>query len=241
VVNRSFAEHYWPGESAVGRRVAFDPEGPWHEVVGVVADTRHRGLEAPVEPAFYAPLRQKTWEWLSWMTVLVRTDGDPLALTDAVRAQVWELDGDLPLLAVRTVEQLYADSVARRRFDTLVVSLFAGFALLLGLVGLYGVMAFSVVRRTREIGVRMALGARTGAVASLVLRQGARLTAVGLAVGLAAALAASRLLASQLYGVEPHDPVTFAAMAAILGVLSLLACYLPARRAARIDPAEVLK
>jgi ABC-type antimicrobial peptide transport system permease subunit len=175
------------------------------------------------------------------MTVLVRTDEDPLALANAVRDEVWALDPNLPVLEVRTVEGLYRESLARRRFNTLVLSLFAGFALLLGLVGLYGVMAFSVVRRTREIGIRMALGARAGTVSGLVLRQGAVLTFAGLAAGTAAALASSRLMAGLLYGIEPHDPATFAAAAALLAALSLAACYLPARRAARLDPTRALK
>jgi predicted permease len=247
MVNRSFEQRYFPSGGAVGRRMAFDPEGPWHEIVGVVGDTRHLGLEEPPVPAVYAPHRQKTWEWMSWMTLLVRVDplggegADPVILADAVRAEVWALDGALPLLAVRTVEEIYADSLARRRFDTLLVSLFAAAALALGLVGLYGVMAFSVARRTREIGVRMALGARGGSVTGMVLAEGARLTAAGLIVGLAGALAATRLLSSLLFGIEPHDPATFAAVAALLVALALTACWLPARRAARIDPARALQ
>jgi predicted permease len=241
VINQATSRRYWPGEDPVGKRLAFQPEGPWYEIVGVVGDTRHQGLEAPADPATYAPLAQKSWFWLTWMTLLVRADGDPLALADAVRDEVWALDPNLPVLEVRTVESLYRESLARRRFNTLVLSLFAGFALLLGLVGLYGVMAFSVVRRTREIGIRMALGARAGTVAGLVLRQGAALTLAGLAAGTAAALASSRLMSGLLYGIEPHDPATLAAAAALLAALSLAACFLPARRAARLDPTRALK
>lgn len=241
VINQATARRYWPGEDPVGERVAFEAEGPWYEIVGVVGDSRHQGLEAAADPAIYAPLRQKSWRWLTWMTLLIRVDGDPLALADLVRNEVWALDPSLPVLEVRTVESLYRESLARRRFNTLVLSLFAGFALLLGLVGLYGVMAFSVVRRTREIGIRMALGARAGAVSRLVLRQGAVLTLIGLAAGTAAALALTRWLSSLLFGIEPHDPATFAATAALLAALSLAACYLPARRAARLDPTRALK
>jgi predicted permease len=241
VINQAAARRYWPGEEPVGKRVAFQLEGPWHEIVGVVGDTRHQGLEAAADPATYAPLRQKSWHWLTWMTVLVRSDGDPLALAEAVRNEVWALDPNLPVLETRTIESLYRESLARRRFNTLVLSLFAGFALLLGLVGLYGVMAFSVARRTREIGIRMALGARPGTVSWLVLRQGAALTLAGLAAGTAAALALSRLVTSLLFGIEPHDPPTFAAAGALLATLSLAACYLPARHAARLDPTRALR
>jgi predicted permease len=241
VVNEAMARQLWPGEEPLGKRLAFDLEGPWHQVVGVVGDTRDQGLEAPADPAIYAPLAQKGWHWMTWMTVLVRTGGDPHALADAVRDEVWALDPTLPVLATRTVEEVYAESRARRRFHTLLFSLFAGFGLVLGLVGLYGVTAFAVARRTREIGIRMALGARRGNVAAMVLRQGAALTALGLAAGTAAALALSRTLSSLLFGVGPHDPATFAAIVALLAAAALAACYLPARRAARLDPTRALR
>jgi putative ABC transport system permease protein len=218
VINQATSRRYWPGEDPVGQRVAFEPEGPWHEIVGVVGDTRHQGLEATADPATYAPFTQKSWRWLTWMTVLVRSDGDPLALAEAVRNEVWALDPNLPVLETRTVESLYRESLARRRFNTLVLSLFAGFALLLGLVKLYGVT-----------------------VSWLVLRQGAALTLAGLAAGTAAALALSRLVTSLLFGIEPHDPPTFVAAGALLAALSLAACYLPARRAARLDPTRALR
>ena len=241
VVNEAMARELWPGEDPLGKRLAFDPEGPWHEVVGVVGDTRDQGLEAPADPAIYAPLAQKGWHWMTWMTVLVRTGGDPYAVADAVREEVWALDPSLPVLATRTVDEIYAESRARRRFHTLLLSLFAGFALVLGLVGLYGVTAFAVARRTREIGIRMALGAQRASVAAMVLRQGAVLAALGLAAGTAAALALSRTLASLLYGIGPHDPATFAAVVGLLAAAALGACYLPARRAARLDPTRALR
>ena len=241
VVNEAAAHLLWPGQDPVGRRLRFDPEQPWHEVVGVVGDTRQEGLEAAAAPAIYAPLRQKSWRWMTWMTVVVRTDGDPMGLADLVREQVWDIDPNLPMLEIRTVDGLFADSRARRRFNTLLLSLFAGFALILGSVGLYGVMSFAVARRTRELGIRMALGAPRRSVAGLVLRRGAILTAFGLALGTAATLALSATMTSLLFGVGPYDPVTFAGVAALLGAVSLAACLLPARRASRVSPTTALR
>jgi len=240
VVNEAMARRYWPEDDALGRRLAFNAEGPWYEVVGVVGDTRYKDPEAPPPPAMYAPLRQKTWEWMSWMTLLVKTDGDPHTLAEPARQAIWEVDPDLPILATRSVEELAADALSRRRFHTTVFALFAGVALLLGVLGLYGVLAFSVERRRREIGIRMALGARKGSVTRLVLGRGAGLAAAGIALGTVVALGLSQLLAALLYGVRATDPATFVTVALVLGTVALVACLPPLRRALKIDPARVL-
>ncbi|HUF13155.1 MAG TPA: ABC transporter permease, partial [Longimicrobiales bacterium] len=242
MVNRTMAERLWPSGDAVGARVRRDEDQPWIEIVGVVGDTRHHGLEEPVRPAWYFPYEQAPWGWMSWMTLLVRTAGpDPLSHTRALEEAVWSLDRDLPIHRIGLIEDFYADTLARRRFITVLLGGFAALALVLGSIGLYGVLSYSVAGRTREFGVRLALGEAPRSVAAGVLRNGIGLTALGLLLGTAAALALSRFLRSMLWGVAPADPVTLAAVAGVLLCAAALACWLPARRATRADPILALR
>lgn len=246
VVNESLARALWPAGDAVGARISFDDELPederaWIEIVGVAADTRHHGLDRPAQPALYIPHAQKRWGWMSWMTLLVRTKGEPLALAPAVRAAVWELDDRLPIHRLATMRELYAESQARRRFAAQLLALFAGLALLLGAVGVYGVVSYGVVQRRREFGIRLALGAEVRRIATSVVGEGLRVALIGIGAGVVAALLFTRLLAALLFDVSPHDPLTFAAVAALLVVVAAAASWIPARRAMRLDPMAVLR
>ena len=239
VVNETMARKFWPGESPVGRRITIwrDEKFP-REIVGVVGDTRS-SLETPAGPQMYVPYAQDaTWGGLS---LVVRSNADPTSLAAAARAEIRALDKAVPLYNVRTMNEVLSISLARRRVPTLLVGAFALVALLLAVVGIYGVTSYYVTQRTHEIGVRLALGARGADVLRLVLGQSLRLTLGGLAVGLLGALALTRVLAGLLYDVKPTDPLTFAAGSVLLAAVATLACYLPARRATKIDPMIALR
>ena len=241
LVDEEMARRYWPNDDPIGKRIVLGAGGPSErrlEVVGVLGHVRQQGLDDEARVQLYVPFRQ---QGMDGMTLVVRTAGDPLQAVPLVRAAVQAVDRDQPISQVRTVDTLVADSVGQRRLTTVLLALFAGVALLLACIGLYGVTAYSVTQRTREIGVRMALGAAGPQVVGAFVRDGLRLTLVGLAVGLAAALAAGRLIASQLFEVEPGDPVTLAVTAAALAGVAALASYLPARRATRVDPMTALR
>ncbi|HEX8146504.1 MAG TPA: ABC transporter permease [Pyrinomonadaceae bacterium] len=240
LVSESFARKHFPGEDPLGKRlkVYMSEEPAWTEIVGVVGDVRYDNLTAAAEPFVYYPHPGLTYEF---MTLVIRTAGDPAAMAPAVRREIAAIDPDQPVSDVRTMTQVMADTVARARFNTLLLAIFAGLATLLAAVGIFGVMSYSVQLRTREIGLRMALGAQPGRVLMLVLRQGLVLTLVGIGVGLAGALALSRVMSGLLYGVGTSDPATFAAIVGVLAVVSLVACYIPARRATRVDPLVALK
>jgi putative ABC transport system permease protein len=241
LVSESFAQKYFPGEDPIGKRVAvemFDGKPPLTEIVGVVGDVRYDSLTAEAEPTVYFPEPVLTY---SSMTFAVHTDEDPTQLTPAVRREISALDPDQPVSDVRTMTQVMAETVGRARFSTLLFGLFAGLATLLAAVGIFGVMNYSVTLRTREIGLRMALGAQPARVLMLVLRQGLVLTLVGIGIGLALALAVTRVMSSLLFGVDATDPATYAAIVPVLAAVSLLACYIPARRATRIDPLVALR
>jgi putative ABC transport system permease protein len=241
VVNETFARRHFPGQDPLGRRVTFtvsNDAGPqqW-QIVGVVGDVRHFGLAEPAPAELYVPYRQAP---LRLVTLVVR--GAPgVDLGDGLRQAVWSVDKDQPLLMVMPMAQLAADSITLRRVSTILLGGLSAVALFLAALGIYGVMAHSVARRTHEIGVRMAVGARTRDVVGLVLREGGRLAALGGALGLLAALALTRLLESLLFGVSPTDPLSFAAVVAFLSACALLGCWLPARRAARVDPVIALR
>ena len=240
IVSESFARKHFPGEDPLGKRIkVFMSEDPaWTEIVGVVGDVRYDNLTAEAEPTVYYPHPGLTYEF---MTIVVRTAGDPAEMAPAARREIAAIDPDQPVSDVRTMTQVMADTVGRARFNTLLLGIFAGLATLLAAVGIFGVMNYSVQLRTREIGLRMALGAQPGRVLMLVLRQGLILTLIGIGVGLAGALALSRVMSGLLYGVTASDPATFAAIVVVLGVVSLIACYIPARRATRVDPLIALK
>jgi len=251
IVNQTLARTMWPGENPLGKRFACCEPGPkgrmdpvWHEVVGVVADVRAWGLDRRVQPQFYLPIEQmpaSAWDWIGrTMDVVVRTQGGPIPL-NALRTTVASIAPGVPIYGVSTMQQKISGTLARSHFDTFLLSIFAATALLLSSVGIYGVLSYTVAQRTRDIGIRMALGASQTQVMREVLGNGMRLTTLGLVFGLAGALAVTRLLSSLLYGVSSADAITFVAVSLVLTAVALLASYLPSRRATRIDPLVALR
>jgi putative ABC transport system permease protein len=241
VVDEVMAERYWPGADPIGKRITFDSpsdSASWIDVVGVVAHTAQEGLDAERRVQLYFSYRQAG---IAFMSVAVRTTGDPNAAVPEVRRALTSVDADLPLANVSTMERLVADSMGSRRLSTALLGLFSALALLLAAIGIYGVIAHSVTQRTRELGVRMALGAGRPDVLRLVMTQGASIAAIGLVIGLGGAFALTRLMRSQLYQVDATDPVTFTAVAAVLVTVALLATLLPALRAMRLNPVQALR
>ncbi len=241
VINRSFADEYFAGRDPLGRPVVIGG-GPAWTVIGVVEDTRHNGLTGPVRPSFYAPHAQlpSGFEQRT-MSLVIEASGDPAALIQPVRREIHSLDPRLAVSDVRLMEDIVGEAVAGPRFAMLLLGAFAGLALVLGAVGLYGMIAYMVSQRRHEIGIRLALGAGKGNVLGLMVRQGLGIALVGIVIGLAAAFLATRALASVLYGVSAIDPLTFAGAALLLALVALLASYIPARRAARVDPITALR
>jgi len=239
IVNETFVRRFLPDENPLGRHLSLGWGGDKSkEIVGVVRDVKHESLSAERQPEMYVPQVQFP---INAMTVIVRTEGDPLGLVAAARHEVRMLDRDLPLNDIRTLDEYIHSSVTPQRFITLLLTIFAAIALTLTAVGLYGVMAYSVTQRTHEIGIRMALGAQTGDVLKMVVKQGMLLTLVGIGIGLIGAVVLTRVIASLLYGVSATDPVTFVGVAALLTVVALFACYIPARRATKVDPMIALR
>ena len=242
VVDDEMVRRYWPDTDPIGKRIYFGaPAGQpiqYIEVVGVVAHTKHEALDAEDRVQLYLPLQQRPQGFLS---LVVRTDVDPHSVTAAIRQAVRGIDRDQPLAQIRTMEELLAQSVGQRRLAMFLLGLFAGIALLLASIGIYGVMSYSVTQRAHEIGIRMALGAARANVLRLVMRQGMTLVVLGIALGILGALGVTRLLASQLYGVDSTDPATFAIVALMLGSVALLATLIPALRATRLDPLVALR
>jgi putative ABC transport system permease protein len=238
IVNETMAKRYWPGASPIGKRVRFTDQEIWREVVGVVGDVKHWGLDAPVNPELYLPYTQFSAFALTWV---LQTNGDPLALVPLVQRHVRDLDANLPLFQVRTLEEVASRSVGRRRWTMTLLAWFAVLALALAAAGIYGVMAHLVSLRTPEIGVRLALGAKPAAVMRQVLGQGALQAAIGLVIGLGASLALMRGMRTILFGIEPTDPITLAAVGVSLMLVALLAVAVPALRAMRVDPVTALR
>jgi predicted permease len=244
VVSQTAARTFWPNGDAIGKRVTpGTPTSttPWLTVVGIVADVRQVDLVRTPRPAMYVPASQDQGTFPALRDFVVRTSGDPAALAPSIRSAVWGVDSTLPVDRVQTMEQAKATVTATEQFNLLLVSVFAGLALLLAASGLYGLTTYSVSQRTRELGIRVALGARGGTLLRLVLAQGVRLTLVGLAVGAVAALTLTRVMEALLFGIGARDPITFAAVSLLLVGVSLVASLVPAYRATRVDPVVALR
>jgi predicted permease len=237
VVNKSFAERSWPGESAIGKRIRIAEDG-WRTVVGVVGDTRHFSLNEPQLLQAYIPHAQRPQIFTS---IAVRARGNPNDLVKPVQQAIWRVDRDQPVWRFRSMERDLDAVVTSSRTTMWLIGLFALVALSVAAVGVYGVLSYTMAQRTQEMGIRIALGADARRVTRLVIAEGARLVGFALAIGLLASLGAARLLRNQLFGVAPHDVVTFAAVSAALAAVALLACYIPARRASRVDPMVALR
>jgi predicted permease len=240
IINRTLARLLWPDSDPMGKRlrVGGGPDADYATVVGVVGDVRRRGLHLPPGPEAYLPLAQNA---MPFMSLVLRVRGNPERIAPALRAETATLDPGLPLGDVSTVDQLIANSVADRRLRTVLLGSFAGLALLLAVVGVYGVLSYSVAQRSRELGIRMALGGTASGIIGLVLRDTAGMVVAGVVIGLLGALAVSRVLENLLYGVGTTDPVTFIVVPAVLVAAALIASWIPARRASRADPLVVLR
>jgi putative ABC transport system permease protein len=240
VINETMARQYWPGEDPLGQRFRTSAQMPWRTIVGVVGDVRYQGLSEPTIPEMYFAYGQALWPQHT-MTVLVRTAMSPTDSITTIRREVTSLDPNLPIYDVRTMDQWVANSLAAPRFNVALLGTFAGLALILASVGIYGVVSYSVTQRTRELGLRMAIGAQQRDVVAMVLRESLVVVAVGMAVGLAAALLGTRALSGLLFGIGPMDPATWIAVTSLLFGVAFLASYVPARRATRVDPMIALR
>ena len=246
IINETMARQYWTGENALGRRLKIgDPDEPgkqWKQIVGIVADIRQMGLDEPVTAEMYLPYQQITdWPWFIPRDLAIRTSGDTSNLVGAVRQIIREVDPDQPISNIATMAELLGTEASERRMGMIMLAAFAGLALLLASLGIYGVLAYFVSQHTSEIGVRLALGASTRNILFLVLRKGMVLTLLGVVIGIAAALGLTRLMSSLLFGVKAVDPLTFVTVPLLLAGVALLACYLPARRATKVDPLVALR
>jgi predicted permease len=242
IIDETMARKYWPDEEPLGKRLSFEQDSQgnprWREIVGIVGHAKHRNLEGDSRVQYYLPHAQLA---NSNMFLAIRTSGEPTALTGAVRSVIHGLDKDLPIFRVTAMEQLVADSMAQRRFAMTLLVIFAGVALVLAAVGLYGVISYSVTQRSHEIGIRMALGAQGRDVVRMVVRQGMGLAIIGVTIGLAGAFALTQLMATLLFGVTASDPLTFVIIAASMTLIALVACFIPARRATKVDPMVALR
>jgi len=239
MISETAARRFWPGEDPLGKRIRLGGiENPLRTIVGIVSDVHHNGLEDTPDTQAYVPHAQWTG---SFMQLAVRGTADPAGLINAIRNEVKAVDKDIPIYQVATMEQLVSTTTARRRFTLLLAGIFAGLSLVMAGLGIYSVIAYSVARRTHEIGLRMALGAQNRDVLWLVIGQGMKMALIGLALGLSASVALTRLMTSLLFGVSATDPLTFALVASLLATVALLACWIPARRATKVDPMVALR
>jgi putative ABC transport system permease protein len=242
VINETLAHRYFPHESALGHRIWMGERVPvWRTIVGVVRDVRERGYALDMKPGVYIPYSQIVDTWAQPEALIVRAKGDPGALTASIRRVIAGVDAEQPIWAIRTMDEILDRNVEDRTQQMTLLSAFAILALLLASIGLYGVLAYAVSQRSREIGLRMALGASAQKVVGMVVGRGLGLTAAGLAIGLALAAAGAHAMKSLLYGVDAIDPATFAGVAGLLCAIAALASWIPARRASRIDPIVALR
>jgi len=239
VINQAMARIYWPGEDPIGKRVKLSPSAAeWYTVVGIVADARTESLATSSVPQLYASIYQRRAKHLA---IFARGRFEAASIARQIREQVQGVNPALPVFGAETLSDAVSASLALRRFSMQLIALFAGTALLLAGLGIYGVISYMVTERTHEIGVRLALGSARGGIVAMVLRQGLRLAAAGGLAGLAASLVVSRVMTGLLYGVRATDPVSFGAVTLVLTIVAVMACYLPARRAVRVDPIVALR
>jgi predicted permease len=243
IVNEELAQRHWPGEDPIGKRLQVGTElTRWREVVGVVGNAKLSSLEGKVDPAIYIPFPQNSWpNAVRNSFVVLRTSTDPESVIAEIRRALREIDPLLPIAQVRTMEDIVGESVSQRRFNTALLALFAFVAGALAVVGIYGVMSYTATQRTREVGIRIALGAKQSDITRLVTWSGARFAALGVALGVVTAAIVSRWLSSLLFGVSATDPLTFVFTALLSAAVTLLASYIPSRRAARVDPITALR
>jgi putative ABC transport system permease protein len=244
IVNEEMAREFFPHEDPIGMRIRWAGATGlprWMTVIGVVGDVKHSGLNQPTDPAVYTPFSQSDEAWTRFMTLAIRAQDASPGLVEQVKKQIWSLDGQIPVGDVHAMDELIAVSLAQQRFNMLLLGIFAALALILAAVGIYGAMAYAANQRTHEIGIRTALGAQRSDVLRLVMRDGAKIALFGIASGIVGALALTHLMASLLFEVKPTDPATFAAVAILLAFVVLAACYIPARRAMRVDPMVALR
>lgn len=243
IINKTLETRFFPNRQAVGQRIQIFPESNrWREIIGVAGDVKLLGLDTDANPAIYLPMVQNSYpNALRNVFLVVRTDGDPKGLVPGIRARLRSLDKDIPISQVQTMEEVVSGSLAQRRLNMSLLVVFAALAAVLAAVGIYAVMAYMVAQRTHEIGIRLAVGARSIDVLKMVLGEGAKLALIGVAIGLVAAFALTRIIAGLLYGVSAVDPITFVCISVLLAVVALLASYLPARRASRVDPIFALR
>jgi len=242
IVNRVLAEQYFPDGNPIGKRLKIGgperPRNPWMEIIGVVGDAKYSGLDSKPEPAYYTALEQNVW---GSAYLVVRASSNPASLAGAIRKEIWELDGDIPIANLATMDQLISESIAQPRFRSLLIGIFAALALLLASIGTYGVISYSVTQRRHEIGIRMALGAKSRDVMALVIGRGMAIALTGVAIGVIGSFALTRLLESLLFEISTTDQTTFLEVSALLIVVALLACWIPARRASKVDPMTALR
>jgi predicted permease len=245
IINETMAKQYFGGKDPVGGRIQTgdpDPRSPWETIVGVVGDVKYSGLDYGPQPTIYVPYNENGWVgWSRAMYVVVRSSGNAQQIVPAIRAQLASMDDTLPLARVRTMDELLDESIVQQRFRTWLISGFAALALLLSAIGIYALISYSVSQRTREIGVRVALGAQPSNVLGMVLKEGLKLLLFGLLLGWIGALGATRVMRSLLYSTSATDAVSFVATSIALIVVALLACYIPARRATKVDPMVALR
>ncbi len=246
IISENLARRYWPGQDPIGKRLMFgtgSEKRPWNTIVGVVADVKSTSLEGEAAMHSYQPIDQLEdgYSTVRALTFMVRTAADPVTITSAARRAVASLDPGLPLAHLRTMQDVVDESLQPRRFDTVLVGLFAALALFLAMLGIYGVIAFGVAQRTQEVGIRMALGATSGSVLRMFLREGLLLALGGIALGSMGSLLMGRYIATLLYGVKPADVLTLSIAGGLLSATALAATYLPARRAVRLDPMRALR
>jgi putative ABC transport system permease protein len=242
VISETMARRYWPGENPIGKRISFgrpETDEEWIQIVGIARDVRQSDLITAIKPQMYVSYQQIGF--FVPRDLVVKTDVDPLGMAATVRRTIWEIDKDQPVSNIRTMDQIASESVARQRFSMLLFAIFAGVALLLAAVGIYGVMSYSVAQRRGEFGIRMALGAQKRDVLKLTIGKALKLVLLGVVFGLVGAFALTRLMASLLFGIGATDPTTFAAISLVLVGVGLLASYIPARRATKVDPIVALR